>query len=98
VHRLKEDEAMTKKLTLELETLAVDSFETGAGVDGRGTVRGQAIIEPTPPQQAPCTCYASCLCPTAAYHCATVHATVISCDYTQNGSCAYDSGAICTAD
>lgn len=29
-----------KKLTLELETLVVDSFATGDAADGRGTVRG----------------------------------------------------------
>lgn len=29
-----------KKLTLDLDTLAVQSFETTAGEDGRGTVQG----------------------------------------------------------
>ncbi|HET7228822.1 MAG TPA: hypothetical protein VFJ16_02335 [Longimicrobium sp.] len=29
-----------KKLTLELDALAVDSFATGDSADGRGTVRG----------------------------------------------------------
>jgi len=83
---------MKKKLNLELEALAVDSFETSAAGGGRGTVHGQAVLapEPTPPvYDAPCTCYASCLCPSNAYYCATVHATVISCDYTYNGSCKY---------
>ena len=82
---------MKKKLNLELEALAVDSFETSAAGDGRGTVHGQAALapQPTPPVYADCTCAYSCLCPSNAYYCATVHATVISCDYTYNGSCKY---------
>lgn len=31
-----------KKLTLDVETLAVESFDTSAGEAGRGTVRGRA--------------------------------------------------------
>ncbi|MFL5386048.1 MAG: hypothetical protein ACJ8GN_26330 [Longimicrobiaceae bacterium] len=86
---------MKKKLSLELEALAVDSFETSAAAGGRGTVHGRdGDPEPTPPEyEADCTCYDSCLCPTNAYYCATVMATVISCDYTANGSCLYDTGA-----
>ena len=88
---------MNPKKKLSLESLAVDSFETSSPEHGRGTVHGQANIEPTPPEYADCTCYASCLCPTNAYYCATVHATVISCDYTLNGSCAYDTKGCDTA-
>lgn len=89
---------MRKKLTLELEALAVDSFETSPGAGGRGTVQGQEV-EPTPPvYAAPCTCYASCLCPSNAYYCATVRATAISCDYTYNGSCKYDTYTACGGD
>jgi hypothetical protein len=90
---------MKKKLSLELEALAVDSFETSTAAGGNGTVHGHddgsAGCQPTPPDYAPCTCYDSCLCRTNAYYCATVHATVISCDYTYNGSCAYDTGNTC---
>jgi hypothetical protein len=89
---------MKKKLSLELEALAVDSFETSTATDGNGTVYGHdgsAGCQPTPPDYAPCTCYDSCLCPTNAYYCATVHATVISCDYTYNGSCGYDTRNTC---
>jgi len=85
-----------KKLSLEIEALAVDSFATtreAAGVGG--TVRGHAIVDPqpTPPDYAVnnCTCAASCPCPTAAYHCATVRLTAISCTYTQNVSCFYNT-------
>jgi hypothetical protein len=86
-----------KKLSLDLDALAVDSFETGAPRPLHGTVRGHAIVapQPTPPEYEACTCYASCLCPTNAYYCATVRATVISCDYTYNGSCAYDTYTTC---
>lgn len=86
---------MKTKLTLELEALAVDSFETGTGADGRGTVRGQEVPTITGQQQAPCTCFASCLCPSNAYYCATVRATAISCDYTFNASCGYDTSVTC---
>jgi len=92
---------MKKKLSLELEALAVDSFETSAGTGPRGTVNAHdasAGCQPTPPEYADCTCYASCLCPTNAYYCATVMATVISCDYTYNGSCAYDTWNTCQGD
>jgi len=87
-----------KKLSLELEALAVDSFETSANADGHGTVHAHdatTVCQPTPPDYADCTCYRSCLCPTNAYYCATVHATVISCDYTYNNSCGYDTKDTC---
>jgi hypothetical protein len=63
-------------------------------VGARGTVRGhEAVVDPqpTPPEYEACTCYASCLCPTNAYYCATAPATVVSCTYTNNASCQYDS-------
>jgi hypothetical protein len=80
---------MKKKLSLELESLAVDSFETSAANDGHGTVHGQAALapQPTPPEYADCTCAYSCLCKTAYYHCGTGHYTIYSCDYTANASC-----------
>jgi hypothetical protein len=87
---------MKKKLSLELEALAVDSFETSTGAGGHGTVHGQAattVCHPTPPEyDPPCTCDDSCLCPSNAYYCATVMATVISCEYSYNDSCKYDTG------
>jgi hypothetical protein len=68
---------------LSLDSLAVDSFATTeAPARARGTVRAAADD---------CTCVASCLCPTNAYYCATVMATVVSCAYTANVSCAYDT-------
>jgi hypothetical protein len=88
---------MKKKLTLELEALAVDSFETSHGAGGNGTVHAHDDVstecQPTPPDYEPdCTCADSCLCPTNAYYCATVQETVISCDYTFNGSCLVGTG------
>jgi len=73
---------MKKKLGLELEALTVDSFETSAVARSRGTVRAAGDE---------CTCFDSCLCPTNAYYCATAPATMVSCAYTQNASCEYNS-------
>ena len=88
---------MKKKLTLQLEALAVDSFTTSPAAGGHGTVRGLEATQgcqPTPPEYEPdCTCVDSCLCPTNAYYCATAPATVVSCTYTHNASCEYDSYA-----
>ena len=81
---------MKKKLSLGLDALAVHSFETSAGATVRGTVRGRESDEPI--EIGDCTCVDSCLCPTAAYYCATVQETVISCDYTFNGSCLVGTG------
>jgi hypothetical protein len=76
---------MGKKLSVE--SLRVDSFETGAAEkDERGTVRGNG---------AGCTCVASCLCRTAYYNCGTGPHTIHSCDYTYNDSCGYDTKAGC---
>ena len=76
---------MKPKKKLEIDSLVVDSFETAAPSLGRGTVRGRA---------EDCTCVDTCLCRTAAYVCATVRATVFSCDYTINpDSCVADSEA-----
>ena len=68
-----------KKLSLDPETLAVDSFETGrpAG-EARGTVRGHA---------PPCTWAQTCNCPSARYWCANDPATAYSCTYTFNEYC-----------
>jgi len=71
---------MRKKLRLDVERLAVESFDTEqAPEEGRGTVKGQGA--------APCTCARSCGCPTAKYWCAEIAFTVYSCDYTNNDSC-----------
>jgi len=72
-----------RRKKLSLDTLAVDSFATtGVPAAQRGTVRAAGDD---------CTCVESCLCPTNAYYCATAPATVVSCAYTANASCAYDS-------
>ncbi|HEX8696683.1 MAG TPA: hypothetical protein VF746_29970 [Longimicrobium sp.] len=87
---------MRRKLSLELDGLRVDSFETSPRQEeARGTVRARQLddVQPTPPEvydaAAPCTCWESCACPSAAYYCATVRYTAISCDYTRNTSCYY---------
>ena len=72
-----------RRKKLSLDALVVDSFPTsGVPAGPRGTVRAAGDD---------CTCADSCLCPTAAYYCATAPATVVSCAYTNNASCEYDS-------
>jgi len=62
-----------KKLELSLDTLAIESFETGASPGPEdGTVEAQA---------AECTAPATCKCPTSLYRCGTIHATY-SCPVT----------------
>ena len=75
---------MRKKL--RLESLSVDTFETGKAEGDRGTVEGNA---------ADCTCANTCLCKTAYYNCGTGPYTIYSCDYSFNRSCGYDTRAGC---
>jgi len=81
---------MSAKRKLDLDRLAVDSFETTAAAgDARGTVRGYESADgphPTPPEY-PCTCAATCLCRTNYYYCGTGPHTIYSCDFTANASC-----------
>jgi hypothetical protein len=63
------------KLRLDPELLKVQSFATDEGEAARrGTVRAAADH---------CTHAASCPCPTNLYQCGTLHATLVSCDYTK---------------
>ena len=68
---------MGRKLRLDLDGLAVSSFDAGQADAARGTVEAQGA----------CTCAASCACPSAPYYCATLAYTAYSCTYTQNLSC-----------
>lgn len=77
---------MRRKLSLDLDRLAVESFVTEPNPkEARGTVQGHA----------PCTCLVTCLCPTAYYHCGTGPHTIHSCDYSHNASCGFDTKAGC---
>jgi hypothetical protein len=83
---------MNRKLSLDLDALSVDSFETtdSLGASG-GTVKGHVddTPAPTPPVYADnCTCRPTDLCRTAYYYCGTGPYTIHSCHYTQNVSCA----------
>ena len=83
-----------RKTKLDLEVLAVDSFETTANpADAPGTVhaRGGDAPEPTPPQYFDCTCAHTCDCPSAYYWCGDGYHTIYSCDYTKNESCVISS-------
>jgi hypothetical protein len=72
---------LKKKLTLDVDGLAVSSFPTSAPAAGRGTVHGAADD---------CTCKASCACPSAYFYCNTNPVnTIYSCHYTANASCWY---------
>lgn len=67
-----------KKLKLNADDVAVDSFPTGgARAERRGTVRGAAG----------CTYQASCLCPSAYYYCGDGYQTLYSCDYSKEQVC-----------
>lgn len=72
-----------KKLKLQIDALAVDSFRPDAGGAGRepGTVHGQAE----------CTYFDTCLCKTAYYQCGTGPYTVYSCNYTNDLRCGRDT-------
>ena len=79
---------MSRKLTLELDALSVDSFPTAAApADRRGTVRGRG--DPAAPDYFDCTCANTCVCPSAYYWCGDGYQTLYSCKYTQNESCEY---------
>ncbi len=62
-----------KKMKLQIDRLAVESFAMGQDVGARGTVRGRDG----------CTQGDTCLCKTAYYHCGTGPATIYSCDFTE---------------
>ncbi len=71
---------MRKKLRLDVDGLAVETFDTEQPAEeGRGTVKAQGA--------GPCTCALTCACRTAKYWCAELAFTVYSCDYTGNDSC-----------
>jgi len=80
----------TRKLALELDSLAVDSFATDEGDGGRGTVRANdARADEALEAAGNCTCRNTCVCPTAYYLCGTGPESINSCDYTMNRSCVY---------
>ncbi|HEX2208098.1 MAG TPA: hypothetical protein VHG93_10485 [Longimicrobium sp.] len=60
-----------KKMKLNLEQLAVDSFDTSAAAEKRGTVFGEQ-----------CTCHTQCTCP----GCPTCQ-NYATCDQSCNGTC-----------
>jgi hypothetical protein len=65
---------MQPRRKLEMDSLAVDSFETAAEDTGaRGTVEAQG---------AACTSPATCKCQTSLYACGTIRATAYSCPPT----------------
>jgi hypothetical protein len=68
-----------KKLKLQVENLAVESFATDAPRPRNpGTVHARA---------GGCTWFTSCLCETAYYNCGTAPETAYSCDYTHDDRC-----------
>ncbi len=66
---------MRGKLTLNLEDLSVDSFDTTATQKAKGTVFGEQ-----------CTCYSECTCPGCPTCDASCNGT---CDDTCANTCAY---------
>jgi hypothetical protein len=74
-----------KKLSLNLDQLTVDSFDTVAAEPKKGTVFGEQ-----------CTCYTQCTCPgcPTCYHTCnqadhTCGPTCETCDFSCGGSCWY---------
>ena len=66
-----------KKLTLKLDDLRIDSFQTTPREPGKGTVFGEQ-----------CTCWTNCTCP----GCPTCDASCGgTCDASCNGTCAGDT-------
>ena len=75
---------MRGKLTLNLEDLTVDSFDTTATQKAKGTVFGEQ-----------CTCYTQCTCPGCPTCDASCNGTCGgTCEASCNGTCA---GASCGA-
>jgi|tagenome__1003787_1003787.scaffolds.fasta_scaffold20989918_15 hypothetical protein len=90
---------MKKKLTLELDQLGVESFDTGAAPLPRGTVRGRDYTLEVTCKPALCddssvgTCDSDCQCPTGFSDCQYVHSCGSDCvwsvcQYSCQGSCA----------
>ena len=74
---------MRTKLKLNVEDLAVDSFDTSRAEDKKGTVFGEQ-----------CTCYTNCTCP-GCYTCdASCNGT---CDASCNGTCDASCNGSCDA-
>jgi hypothetical protein len=68
---------MMKKLRLNADDVAVESFPTGESpAPPRGTVHGAA-----------CTYDRTCLCPSAYYYCGDGYQTLYSCDYSKDAVC-----------
>jgi hypothetical protein len=74
---------MRTKLALNLDDLAVDSFDTTATQKAKGTVFGEQ-----------CTCYTNCTCP----GCPTCDASCDgTCDASCNGTCDASCNGTCGA-
>jgi hypothetical protein len=71
-----------KKLRLDAEKVAVESFATAAERARPGTVRGHGDD---------CTWFESCFCETAYAVCGTGPATIHSCTYTGDERCGRDT-------
>ena len=68
-----------KKLKLNADAVAVESFPTGDAAESepRGTVQARAG----------CTYQGTCLCPSAYYYCGDGYQTIYSCDYSKDQVC-----------
>ena len=82
---------MSKKLSLDVDELTVETFATAPAEEPRGTVEAHA----TPGCVDDCTYFATCLCKTNYYQCGTGPHTIYSCNYTNDWRCTVD--AVCTS-
>ncbi|HET7229245.1 MAG TPA: hypothetical protein VFJ16_04550 [Longimicrobium sp.] len=76
-----------KKLSLDLDQLAVESFDTGTPLRPRGTVRGNDLSDTTCVER---------LCQCGTTTCAN-DSIQISCDVTCNGTCDESCDGTCYA-
>jgi hypothetical protein len=76
---------MRTKLKLNLDQLAVDSFDTAARQAEKGTVFGEQ-----------CTCWTNCTCP-GCPTCDDTDCGQHTCDASCNGSCDASCGGTCDA-
>lgn len=78
---------MRRKLTLKLEALAVESFDTAAPQKARGTVFGEQ-----------CTCQTVCTCPGCPTCDISCNGSCESCAASCGGSCEYSCAWTCAGD
>lgn len=94
-----------RKLTLDVDSLVVQSFQTTAADGGRGTVLGQGVVpQQTPDCQSPLcipsewhTCPETCResCYGSCESCESCNSCIASCHVSCGGTCEDSCGGTC---